>query len=380
MPSESFIIAVAPSIKQIHQHWSYIEKELFAKMEQIEVEYCDPKDLLVYLLKEFESLSHCSESRGRSMSIDESNLKTTLYKLFNLQESIISRHSCSHANQKGTFCILENHICFFSLSMENNVKISFKDVVEISHAPSKIGLFSENISICSSNETMVCLSLIFKPFNFVFYFQWKQVYESLVQLSNSAMKKLVKGTESQINLRNTRSMTEMHSPDVIYEDSEGDHVAIEQQLQSLENFKSIQDLEGRKKDVKFRATFNLMPSESILNSFQCSLISPQKYNGILFLSQRYLCFLSDRAKIVVELSKIDSIKKISGSIISSLFGSPSLVIVLKIGRILEFSAFEDRDAVYDSIMFLLREQDYEIKDEIDDESLQEIVGKACFDL
>lgn len=180
------------------------------------------------------------------------------------------------------------------------------------------------------------------------------------------MKKLVKGTESSMNLRQ-RMAVENLQKNILDSENEAEEPEglLKNCVQSgpsdfMENpMNDIHELEYKKRNQKFKFHFKLPNDQKIFFYSSCSMqVGKISISGEFYISADFCCFSDEAAistSVTMAFSKIDSIRKPTSSF---LFPSRDIIITLKAGRVYDFCGFKDRESVYEKLMNQLRNVEY----------------------
>ncbi|KAJ1561867.1 hypothetical protein HK405_002346 [Cladochytrium tenue] len=181
-----FVVAVDDTFEKIHADWNWVESNLFNKLLEIEAlgKYEAGKDGIdSALLRQFEEITLESiDPRSVGIQTKMSDMRSQMFEIFpSLRNEVLLNYNSSY---RGNLCITRNYACFHigvssSLS-ETASKVAlylpFKDFTSIELVYPKRILAPEGIQINAKNNS--------------------EVFRVLTGLANSAMDRLVKGSEN----------------------------------------------------------------------------------------------------------------------------------------------------------------------------------------
>ncbi|KAK5669330.1 GTPase activating protein (GAP) [Batrachochytrium dendrobatidis] len=280
------MVAAAETLKEIENDWAWIEETLLPEMKQLE----DKGDKAAYALTKFTSIVQSQDADTDEKSSDAKfrAAARSWRQLFRMEESerLVSFYSCSYHRKlmnQGWMYVSLSYCCFYSfvLGTETKVVIELKDIQELSKEKSKRGMISDSIRIVTRNKTEHFFSNLFFR---------DETFELLEYLTNLALQRLLKAISTEpapgLSLKNTE-----HTQDIIT--SPATILGLVQKGNLSIPLKLAFELQ--KKNAKFQWLFNLPSTETIFEDIDvaCSISGTDiNFNGRLYLSDTFLCFLS----------------------------------------------------------------------------------------
>lgn len=192
----------------------------------------------------------------------------------------VADYSCAYHRKllnQGWLYVSISYCCFhsFVLGTETKVIFAMKDIIELSKE--KRGLVHDSIKILTKNKTEHIFSNLFNR---------DETFELIEYLTNLAMQKLLKNVSTDpapglAYTQQTNNSAMLTSPAAILGLSPG---------QSLKESFDLQS-----KNQRFQFLFSIASSENIMNEISVIFSitgTDTALNGVLYLSESFLCFLS----------------------------------------------------------------------------------------
>uniref|UniRef100_A0A182Y2E3 Rab-GAP TBC domain-containing protein n=1 Tax=Anopheles stephensi TaxID=30069 RepID=A0A182Y2E3_ANOST len=280
-------IAADITLEAIMLDWDWLAKNLFRVINEMETE----EEITNFTICKIQSLlAHCS--RPTEEQNDPTSFQVAVCKFrekFRMpeDEKLVNYYYCSYFRKiprQGQLYLSLNHICFYSYILGSESKLCFR--------------YNELTDIKKSGNTITVRAgqQGSKEYTFVFLYSPSEAYQLIEQLSKLTMQKMIQDPDRPIV---------DHDP-VILKKMEK-NVAQKTLL--------LRDLTARQQSDEYRIHFRVPKTEILDGMIKASLWAPytkKHINGVLYLSQNYLCFKGDvtgMVSLVVPLSKIVSVEK-----------------------------------------------------------------------
>ncbi|CAL8069513.1 unnamed protein product [Calicophoron daubneyi] len=281
-PEQSiYLVATSNSEKNIRRHWKYIQNRLCPHLSEL----C-PEDIFPFLFQKFEC--HAARyvemySRDETMPLKRATVKLLRTFGFPPKEKLVYYYSCSYFRskipQQGWLYLTINHLCFYSflLGLETKIKIPWIHVTAVERTSGRLpGGF-------------ICVRSLESKHYFGIFVHPEETYEMVLQLANFGVRRL------------------------LIDDCYTTHVQFPITPRKLlpRSFSRLKlDLDTRTKSEAYRSTFHLPADEDLEMVADCSLCTPfdrSSVAGRLFLSSRFLCFISldeKSVKVIIPLREV----------------------------------------------------------------------------
>ncbi|XP_041771586.1 TBC1 domain family member 9 [Anopheles merus] len=282
-----FEIAADITLEAIMLDWDWLAKNLFRVINEMETE----EEITNFTICKIQSLLAHS-SRPAEEQNDPTSFQVAVCKFrekFRMpeDEKLVNYYYCSYFRKiprQGQLYLSLNHICFYSYILGSESKLCFR--------------YNELTDIKKSGNTITVRAgqQGSKEYTFVFLYSPGEAYQLIEQLSKLTMQKMIQDPDRPIV---------DHDP-VILKKMEK-NVAQKTLL--------LRDLTARQQSDEYRIHFRVPKAEILDGMIKASLWAPytkKHINGVLYLSQNYLCFKSDvssMVSLVIPLSKIVSVEK-----------------------------------------------------------------------
>ncbi|CAI5449897.1 unnamed protein product [Caenorhabditis angaria] len=185
----SIVLAVAVELKEIQEHWDYVEKTLIVATEPLQLE----KDVRRYVITKVESLVNDSEEviNPYTEELDSVSTRSCLerfHKIFSIppDEKLVNYYKCCYwkgrVPNQGDIFFSVNFLCFYSFIMGNETKIKLKwtDIIKLERVSSI--LLPQSIQVVTREGN---------KYSFSMFLNFEETYQLATQLANLAMKQLI---------------------------------------------------------------------------------------------------------------------------------------------------------------------------------------------
>uniref|UniRef100_A0A2M4A9C5 Putative ypt/rab gtpase activating protein n=1 Tax=Anopheles triannulatus TaxID=58253 RepID=A0A2M4A9C5_9DIPT len=279
-------IAADITLEAIMADWDWLAKNLFRVINEMETE----EEVTNFTICKIQSLlAHCARPSSEDQN-DPASFQAVVSKFrekFHMpeDEKLVNYYYCNHLRKiprQGQLYLSLNHICFYSYILGSESKLCFR--------------YNELTEIKKSGNTITLRTSPAKEYTFMFLYSPAEAYQLIEQLSKLTMQKMIQDPD--------RPLVD-HDP-VVQKKMEKN---VTQKTQLL------RDLTARQQSDEYRIHFRVPKSEILDGMIKASLWAPynkKHINGVLYLSQNYLCFRSDvlaMVALVIPLSKIVSVEK-----------------------------------------------------------------------
>ncbi|KAI9141144.1 rab-GTPase-TBC domain-containing protein [Paraphysoderma sedebokerense] len=308
------LISAGDSLKNIEKDWKWIEEHLLPELKALD----DPEEKEAFALAKFQSLVASRDRGSDEVSSDEKlrNASRAWRQTFDLPETerLVSFYSCSYDKaliNQGWMYISENYLCFYSfiLGKETKLFLELKDIVELKKDRSKKGMVSDAIRIKIRDGHEHFFSNLFHR---------DETYELLEQLCSLAMQRLLKATSTDpppglaTKTVKTGELVDVPvNPNIITQP-----VPKAKPKDSPKPKDKKQDLKDQRRNQQFQIHFSLPSSEHIQVELGTLLTIANSYDtfGKLYISESFLCYLSERRDVSVALPlfTIKKVERING--------------------------------------------------------------------
>ncbi|XP_065094119.1 TBC1 domain family member 9 [Ochlerotatus camptorhynchus] len=327
-PSTGLYYEIASDItlEAILKDWEWLSKNLFRVINEMETE----EEITNFTICKIQSLlAHCS--RNSEEMVDPTSFQIVVNKFrdkFKMpeDEKLVSYYSCSYIKRvprQGQMYLSLNHLCFYSYIFGAESKLRFR--------------YNELTDIKKSGTMITIKTTQNKEYTFAFLYPPGEVYNLIEQLSKITMQKLIQDPDRPIV---------DHDP------------VVGRKMEKNVGFKTVllRDLTTRQLSDEYRALFRLPAVEILDGRITSALWTPytkKHVNGMIYLSQGYLCFRSDvyaLVGLVIPLNKIVSVEKKEDPFDRF---SNRIIITTSDANIFLFSHILDRDFLISRISDLL---------------------------
>ncbi|KAJ3103972.1 TBC1 domain member 8B [Phlyctochytrium planicorne] len=198
-----YVVAVDETFEKIHQDWNWVERNLFLKanLEQ-KGEKIQPAQIEAMLLKQFEEINdEFSDPKASGGQNKSTEMKAQMEQAFPSlkDETLIDFNPATYWGNdttpiRGTLLVTRNFVNFISTgapadsaaNATTRISIAFKDIIALDVVAAKRVLTPDCIQITIKERS----------YPFALYLKRKEVLRLLLALSDSAMNRLVKGSEN----------------------------------------------------------------------------------------------------------------------------------------------------------------------------------------
>ncbi|XP_053672142.1 TBC1 domain family member 9 [Anopheles nili] len=280
-------IAADITLEAIMQDWEWLAKNLFRVINEMETE----EEITNFTICKIQSLLAHS-SRSTEEQNDPTSFQVAVFKFrekFRMpeDEKLVNYYYCSYFRKiprQGQLYLSLNHICFYSyiLGSECKLCLRYNELTDIKKS-------GNTITVRAGQQSS-------KEYTFMFLYSPSEAYQLIEQLSKLTMQKMIQDPDRPIV---------DHDP-VLPKKMEKNVVQKTQLLR---------DLTTRQQSDEYRIHFRLPKTEILDGMIKASLWAPynkKHINGMLYLSQNYLCFKSEvtaMVALVIPLSNILSVEK-----------------------------------------------------------------------
>lgn len=327
-PSTALYYEIASDItlEAILKDWEWLSKNLFRVINEMETE----EEITNFTICKIQSLLAHSSRTAEEM-VDPTSFQIVVNKFrdkFKMpeDEKLVSYYSCSYIKRvprQGQMYLSLNHLCFYSYIFGAESKLRFR--------------YNELTDIKKSGTMITIKTSQNKEYTFAFLYPPGEVYNLIEQLSKITMQKLIQDPDRPIV---------GHDP------------VVGKKMEKNVGFKTVllRDLTTRQLSDEYRAHFRLPAAEILDGRITASLWTPytkKHVNGMIYLSQGYMCFKSDvygLVGLVIPLNKIVSVEK--QEVQHDRF-SNRIIVTTSDANIFLFSHILDRDFLISRISDLL---------------------------
>ncbi|XP_053683570.1 TBC1 domain family member 9 [Sabethes cyaneus] len=320
-------IASDITLEAILKDWEWLSKNLFRVINEMETE----EEITNFTICKIQSLLAHSSRTTEDTMVDPSSFQIMVNKFrdkFKMPENekLVSYYSCSYIKKvprQGQLYLSLNHLCFYSyiFGAESKLRFRYTELTDIKKS-------GNMITIKTSQE---------KEYTFAFLYSPSEAYNLIEQMSKLTMQKLIQDPDRPIV---------DHDP------------VVGRKMEKNVGQKTVllRDLTTLQLSDEYRAHFRLPLSEILDGRITASLWTPyskKHVNGMIYLSQSYLCFKSDvygLVGLVIPLNKIMSVEKKEEQ--HDRF-SNRIIITTSDANIFLFSNILDRDFLISKISELL---------------------------
>jgi hypothetical protein len=270
--------------------WRWIDSEFTQKY----VNLLQKEQLLHFLLAKFQSFSinppashkdkrkipNVANSRRLSKVHDEPEMGNNVVKVdaaaqqeFDKlfpdlkKERLISYYYCSLWTSKipirGTLHVTDNSLCFSSSFLKSGIIIKLNDVRTLQKETHK----SVHTVKITTSDTI---------YWFAIFFNRDEIYQTLLQLWNLALRRVLKTAESMDNIFHNNVLVTLSSPSA-----------------SSSVSPTKEELVSKFKDTNYQALYRLPPTEILIEEISCKMLKGKSYRkGTLYISKGFVCFHS----------------------------------------------------------------------------------------
>ncbi|XP_058121840.1 TBC1 domain family member 9 [Anopheles ziemanni] len=286
-----FEIAADITLEAIMLDWDWLAKNLFRVISDMESDSMEEAEITNFTICKIQSLlAH------RTQPSEEQNDPTSFQLAVNKfrekfrmpeDEKLVNYYYCSYFRKiprQGQLYLSLNHLCFYSYILGSESKLCFRynELTEIKKS-------GNTITIRAGQQST-------KEYTFMFLLSPSEVYQLIEQLSKLTMQKMIQDPD--------RPLVD-HDPVIL------------KKMEKNVSQKTLllRDLTARQQSDEYRIHFRVPKTEILDGRIKASLWAPYRkkhIEGILYLSQNYLCFKSDvvaMVSLVIPLSKIVSVEK-----------------------------------------------------------------------
>ncbi|XP_058461120.1 TBC1 domain family member 9 [Malaya genurostris] len=278
-------IASDITLEAILKDWEWLSKHLFRVINEMETE----EEITNFTICKIQSLLAHSTRPAEEMT-DPSNFQIMANKFrdkFKMpeDEKLVSYYSCSYFKKvprQGQMYLSLNHLCFYSYIFGAESKLRFR--------------YTELSDIRKSGNMITIKTTGNKEYTFAFLYSPSEPHNLIEQMSKLTMQKLIQDPERPIV---------NHDP------------LVGRKMEKNVSQKTVllRDLTTRQLSDEYRTHFRLPLTEILDGRITASLwtsYSKKHVNGMIYLSQNYLCFKSDvygLVGLVIPLNKITTVEK-----------------------------------------------------------------------
>ncbi|KAL1376620.1 hypothetical protein pipiens_016794 [Culex pipiens pipiens] len=280
-------IAADITLEAILKDWEWLSKNLFRVINEMETE----EEITNFTICKIQSLlAHSSRTTEESSMVDPTSFHVMVSKFrekFKMpeDEKLVSHYSCSYIKKvprQGQLYLSLNHLCFYSYLFGAESKLRFR--------------YNELTDIKKSGNMITIKTTQMKEYTFAFLYSPSEAYNLIEQMSKITMQKLIQDPDRPIV---------DHDP------------VVGRKMEKNVGQKTVllRDLTTRQLSDEYRAHFRLPLAEMLDGKITAALWTPytkKHVNGMIYLSQSYMCFKSDvygLVGLVIPLNKIMSVEK-----------------------------------------------------------------------